>query len=297
MNWIKLGKIFEVHNQNDWLISHSAVPFVKHIRDNIFRIYFSVRNKDNQSQSSYFDFNLASMQIVNQLTKQPLMKPGANGDFDDSGVTLSCYCSANDMYYYMGWNLPENAPFDNQIGGSYLKNELLKKINNNPILGKCDKEPLSFGYPWVLKVKDTYYMWYDTNFSWIANDPKNYKFHLRSATSKDGIKWEKTYHTNIILRDNERSIARPCVIFEDGKFKMWYSIDVNGKYIMGYAESNNGLNWIRKDDDIGIHKSSEGWDCDEIEYPCVFNHNGKKYMLYNGNSYGKTGIGLAVLKN
>jgi hypothetical protein len=32
-----------------------------------------------------------------------------------------------------------------------------------------------------------------------------------------------------------------------------------------------------------------------VEYPYVFNHKGKKYMLYNGNSYGKNGFGYAVL--
>ena len=31
-------------------------------------------------------------------------------------------------------------------------------------------------------------------------------------------------------------------------------------------------------------------------YPYVFEYNDKLYMLYNGNGYGKTGIGLAVLE-
>jgi len=33
-----------------------------------------------------------------------------------------------------------------------------------------------------------------------------------------------------------------------------------------------------------------------IFYPFVFDHKGKRHMLYNGNDYGKTGIGLAVLE-
>jgi len=31
-----------------------------------------------------------------------------------------------------------------------------------------------------------------------------------------------------------------------------------------------------------------------IEYPYVFYHKEKRYMLYNGNGFGKTGFGLAV---
>jgi hypothetical protein len=47
----------------------------------------------------------------------------------------------------------------------------------------------------------------------------------------------------------------------------------------------------------GIGLSTEGWDSEMIEYPFVFDHNGDRYMLYNGNGYGKTGFGLAVLSH
>jgi hypothetical protein len=33
-----------------------------------------------------------------------------------------------------------------------------------------------------------------------------------------------------------------------------------------------------------------------IEYPFVFDHGGARYMLYNGNGYGRSGVGLAVLE-
>jgi hypothetical protein len=31
-----------------------------------------------------------------------------------------------------------------------------------------------------------------------------------------------------------------------------------------------------------------------IEYPFVFDHQGSRYLLYNGNNYGETGVGLAL---
>jgi hypothetical protein len=75
---------------------------------------------------------------------------------------------------------------------------------------------------------------------------------------------------------------------------MWYSY--RGKrYRIGYAESSDGLHWIRKDNETGIHVSRSGWDSKMIEYPFVFDHQGSRYLLYNGNDYGKTGIGLALL--
>jgi len=33
-----------------------------------------------------------------------------------------------------------------------------------------------------------------------------------------------------------------------------------------------------------------------ICYPYVFDHAGSRYMLYNGNGYGRTGFGIAILE-
>ncbi len=40
----------------------------------------------------------------------------------------------------------------------------------------------------------------------------------------------------------------------------------------------------------------DGWDSEMIDYPFDFDHKGHRYMLYNGNGYGKTGFWLAVLE-
>jgi hypothetical protein len=48
-------------------------------------------------------------------------------------------------------------------------------------------------------------------------------------------------------------------------------------------------------DAAGIDVSPDGWDSEMIEYPFVLDHKGERYMLYNGNGFGKTGFGLAVL--
>ncbi len=75
---------------------------------------------------------------------------------------------------------------------------------------------------------------------------------------------------------------------------MWYSYRGH-RYRIGYAESADGINWQRMDDAVGIDVSPTGWDSDMIEYPYVFDHGRRRYMLYNGDGYGKTGVGLAVL--
>ena len=81
---------------------------------------------------------------------------------------------------------------------------------------------------------------------------------------------------------------------------MWFSSRaLNGieTYRIRYAESRDGLNWERMDHLVGLDVSAEGWDSEMIEYPYVFDYEGKRYMLYNGNHYGATGIGMAVLED
>jgi hypothetical protein len=82
----------------------------------------------------------------------------------------------------------------------------------------------------------------------------------------------------------------------DGElFRMWYAYRGTA-YRIGYAESPDGLTWARKDGEAGITPSDSGWDSEMLCYPCVFDHAGERYMLYNGNGYGATGFGLAMLE-
>jgi hypothetical protein len=75
---------------------------------------------------------------------------------------------------------------------------------------------------------------------------------------------------------------------------MWYSYR-GDRYRIGYAESNDGVVWTRLDESAGIDVTGGAWDGDMIEYPCVVDVAGRRLMLYNGNEYGRTGIGLAEM--
>jgi hypothetical protein len=297
MKWDKLGLIFCPQSQFPWMNSHAALPVAVKLHGDLFRIFFSTRNQSGESSGAFLDFDLGLRKIVG-VSPDPVIQGGNLGLFDDSGISLSCYSESLNSFFYMGWCLPKKVPFSNQIGRAHFfdsKLEKLEKLSRMPIVGKCEHEPFSFGYPWVLKVQDKYFMWYDTNLQWRTNSLNDYRFELRVAVSTDGINWKKKFVNCIEMSDEERAIARPCVIFENGIFKMWYSVNKNGKYRLGYSESLDGIQWIRKDELVGIDVSTTGWDSDEIEYPFVFDHHGKRYMLYNGNSYGKTGFGLAIL--
>jgi hypothetical protein len=79
---------------------------------------------------------------------------------------------------------------------------------------------------------------------------------------------------------------------------MFYSIRTRSKgYRLGYAESKDGVTWQRRDDDVGIDVSADGWDSEMIAYASVVAHGDKVYMFYNGNNCGATGFGYAILRS
>lgn len=295
MMWKKLGAIFNVDGHKPWMSSHAALPLAKRLAGDIHRIYFSSRDGGNRSHGAYVDVDLTRPREALRVAETPVLKPGPAGSFDERGVSLSCYGDSG-LMYYLGWGAAEGVPFSNQIGAARMREPEFEKLAAPPVLGKCVKEPWTFGYPWVLKMGGVYHMWYETNSFWNREAPERTIFSLRFAESHDGVHWDKTGDDCLPLLGEERHASRPCVLFENGLFKMWYCVNVAGKYRLGYAESRDGRQWTRKDDEVGLLPSGEGWDGEEVCYPYVFDHAGERFMLYNGNSYGKTGFGLAKLK-
>jgi len=116
----------------------------------------------------------------------------------------------------------------------------------------------------------------------------------------NGIDWIRPNMSCIPPAFKYECTARPTVIKEGGIYKMWFTYrgsfdyrDGSESYKIGYAESDNAVDWIRKDSQSGIQLSESGWDSKMQTYPSVIENNGKKYLFYNGNGFGKTGIGLA----
>ena len=170
---------------------------------------------------------------------------------------------------------------------------MFRKHSRAPILDRGELDPFSLSYPWVLNEGSKWRMWYGTNLTW-GPKPEDMRHAIRYAESLDGIKWEPAERLCIPLRSEEHAVSRPCVIRWGGVYMMWYSVKGQA-YRLGYAVSDDGFEWERKDDQVGIDVSPTGWDSEMIEYPSTFAWEGKLYLLYNGNGYGKTGFGLAEL--
>lgn len=298
-HWRKIGLIYCPSGEKDWLHSHAAVPIAEHLEGDIFKIYFTSRNIKNESFTSYVLIDIRQPQKILEVSAKPIVTPGNLGEFDDSGAMSSWLTHHNGIryLYYIGWNLGVTVPFRNSLGLSVSKNnEQFTRYANGPILDRSKDEPHFVSSCCVIPGEDKWRMWYQSCTEWrLRNGQPEHRYHIKYAESSDGISWQRNGIVAIdYLDDSEYAICRPSVIHDFDRWKMWFS-HRGSSYKIGYAESKDGIVWDRLDERCEIDVSKTGWDSEMVEYPFVFDHAGSRYMLYNGNGYGKTGFGLAVL--
>jgi hypothetical protein len=215
-------------------------------------------------------------------------------------VLTSCVVHYDEkvFLYYTGWNRggSDHLWYGNiGLAISEDNGRSFKRVLPSPIIGRGEYDPCLVVSPCVLIDSGIWRMWYVSGFKWEKRGGRLHPYYdLKYAESKDGIEWKRQGLVCIGLHPGENNIARSCVIKERGIYKMWYSYDVGQGYRIGCGESTDGYLWNRMDDEVGIDVSPSGWDSEAIAYPWVFAHDATKYMLYNGNQFGKDGFGLAL---
>lgn len=307
MKWRKLGRIFEPNANFIWMQTHASVPFVGKIEGDQVKVFFSTRNTNQESSIGFLWFNIDTLEVM-EISSQPVLTKGEIGCFDDSGVMGCCVINTGnaERMYYIGWNLGVTVPFRNSIGiaESVDGGRVFAKPYMGPIMDRTKDEPHFVASNCVMHEGGIYKIWYLSCTGWFhdVNGKVMHRYHIKYAESPNGVDWDRKGLVAIDFRDRfEYAISVPRVIKEEsGLYRMWFSsraTEITDAYRIRYAESRDGINWIRKDDEVGIDVSAEGWDSEMIEYPFVFDHKGNRYMLYNGNGYGKTGFGLAILES
>lgn len=307
MVWEKKGKIFDINDLNkDWMETHTQLPIMHDYNEELIRLYFSTR-KSGKSLPAFVDLKKDTFEIVN-ISSKPLLELGKPGMFDDSGVMFSSLVKRDGQIYmyYIGWNQPRSVPYQNSIGLAISEDngDTFHKLAEGPLLGRSYTEPYFVASPNVIKIENVWVMYYLSCTEWLKGESKlEPKYNIKYAISDDGINWSTDKSQICINYKNEHeAIAQPCVIFHNGIYKMWYStrntldyrINKDNSYRIGYAESKDGFNWIRKDHEAGIHVSETGWDSEMLAYGNVFILDNQLLMFYNGNGFGQSGIGYAV---
>jgi hypothetical protein len=176
--------------------------------------------------------------------------------------------------------------------------ESFTRIQKTPILERSPQELFFRGGPFAIKEADKYKLWYVAGSEWIDIEGKDMPVYvLKYQESNRPEDWKDLGETCIDIEfDNEFGFGRPYYFRRANKSYLFYSIrDKKEGYVIGYAESDDGKAWIRKDNEIGISKSTGGFDSEMICYAALIEVKNKIYMFYNGNDFGRDGFAYAEL--
>ncbi|RKY15894.1 MAG: hypothetical protein DRP82_00525 [Planctomycetota bacterium] len=298
--WRKLGLVWGPDGKEWWAVSHAYLPTVDVLEDR-FRVYVSCWDKDRVGRLGYVEVDINDPTKVLYVTKEPVLDVGEPGTFDEKGVSPCCVVDMDGekRLYYFGWQRTQTVPYLLFCGLAVSRDggRTFKRFARVPILDRTDREPWLRSAVTILKEHNRLRMWYVAGLGWFRLGGKLVPtYNIRYAESEDGIVWHATGRVCIDFAcEDEFGFGRPWVVKDGQKYRMWYSIRSKTKpYRIGYAESDDGLQWTRRDDYVGIKSSAEGWDSEMICFPCVVKANGRWYMFYNGNGYGRDGFGVAV---
>ncbi len=313
--WKKLGRVFNPQDVKDknWLNDFAQAPSVL-VFDNFVRVYFSCRPKPDEkgqyvSYSAYVDLNRQNLFEVIKIAEKPILELGERGTFDEFGTyPTSVIRRGNEIIaYYGGWTRCESVPFNVAVGLAISKNngETFEREGSGPVLSYSTDEPFILSGPKIRRFNNKSYLFYIAGRKWLENNGKPEPvYKIRMAVSDDGVNWVK--HNKDLIKDKleeNEAQASPDVFFHNNKYHMFfcyrYGLNYRGKekgYRIGYAVSEDLVNWVRDDAKASIDVSEDGWDCEMISYPHVFELDNTIYMLYLGNQVGRYGFGLAELE-
>ncbi|HEY7187246.1 MAG TPA: hypothetical protein VH436_11905 [Vicinamibacterales bacterium] len=299
--WERLGRILSPDPAREWMATFVGPSFALARTDsNAIDIHVTGRDLQNRSRIGVMTFDLENSRPLD-ITPEPVFDLGTRGAFDENGVSYPWIVDADGtlFMYYVGWMPTVLTPFQNHIGlAARRPGDGWQRVSRAPILERTNEEFLSLGSVSVLREGARWRMWYTCFREWGSKpgDPKHV-YVIKYAESTDGIAWHRP---GIVCIDTqspaEYSIGRPSVLHLDGMYHMWFSYRGDA-YRIGYAVSQDGIEWRRCDHRAGLDPGVDAWERDSVCYSHVFIWRRALYMLYCGNHYGRDGLGLARFRS
>jgi hypothetical protein len=297
--WRKLGRVYQPVAKGPLLASHAANPVALHLDGDVFRVFYSGRDGQNRSSVGAVDIDIVQARVVQDHAGVQFAYGGPQTCHPD-GVSIGCHFRAGGLHrmLFMGWQIPNGGHWRGDIGQLQIAGDLsLHPVADDLFLGTdADFDPVSLSYPWVMQRGGLWHMWYGSTVTWQTENGEMLHV-INHATSEDGLHWQRHGQAVPHALGVAQAFSRPSVAEDADGLHMWFSYrsGTGQSYRIGYAHSVDGAGWVLALDRAGIDVSAQGWDSEMICYPYVFDHAGRRWMLYNGNGFGASGFGLAVL--
>ena len=129
----------------------------------------------------------------------------------------------------------------------------------------------------VLRIGDSYKMWY--------TGQAHGNSYIGYAESADGITFERIRTDPVLGPEHPwegESVMNPCVLFENGLYRMWYSAgETYEPNVLCYAESDDGVRWRKSPLNPILEKNpAKEYEQDRIGGCQILPHKELGYLLF-----------------
>lgn len=300
MKWIKKGLIYGANNNSEWM-NNSALQPTPIVLNDIIRVFVGFRDKNGVGRVGFVDVNADNPSEVINVSKKPCLDVGQPGCFDDNGVVPCAITKVEDklFLFYAGYNIGHHVRMTIFSGLAISENDGMSfyRQSNVPIMERTSEESLFRVIHTALKTPNGWRMYYGAGNHFICGKKKTLPvYEIQVLDSLDNLDLRNNGKKILSNQKDEYRIGRPYVVYENNIYKMFFCKGTEKiTYRLAYAESEDGINWIRKDEKLNLDLSENGWDSEMMAYPAYINYKGKRYLFYNGNNYGYDGFGYAEL--
>ncbi len=301
--FVKKGFIFKKSEGEGWWQSHSMAPTAI-IWNGVIRVYFGGWDDGPVSRITYMDLDPNDPSNVLAVHDSPVLDIGEDGMFDDNGV-FPGHASVIDgrvHLYYTGFQKGHKVAHYN-FGGLAVSSdgENFERVSKAPILDRKDEGLLVRAGQSVIKNGDIYKTVYSigSSFTFVGGkDRPTYDIAYQESLSHSDF---SSVGTKILSCDYEveHGLGRPQIIEIKNQLFVFYTrrlLDM--KYFIGCAAIDGLGNWVKNEDIFSeVTHSKDGFDSEMIYFPSVVfvPDSGRYFLFYNGNGFGKDGIGYLEL--
>lgn len=303
MKWTKKGLIYAPDGSRPWARHSAAQPTPLLLNDDIIRVFVGFRDEEGVTRLGYVDVASDDPGKVIKVSQKPVLDVGRPGTFDDNGVILGDVVRVGTelWLYYVGFQLVAKAKFlaFSGLAMSSDNGETFVRHSETPILDRTDEGLYIRAIHTVIREGDSWKAWYAAGSSWEIIEGKPFpNYHIRYVESPDGVRFPSAGKICVQPEPPEYRIGRPRVYRTGSGYEMFYTKGTTeGSYLPGYAHSADGITWTRADQDVGLAPSGAGWDSQALSYISVLLWHDRTYVFFNGNDYGRTGFGYAILES
>jgi hypothetical protein len=273
--------------------------FPRITKDGLLELLVSGRDAAGESRIGSMTFEWGDPPRLVHVS-DPLLDTGELGAFDMNGAGYPWLVEhdAVQRIFYVGWTrMGGDIPFRNQMGLAQRTREGVpfKRVSRASWFPATDREPIGTGSCSVDRLPNGLWRMLYVNFvAWDRDrDGVSHRYNVRQAFSSDGVTFDRdASDVAIELEGEEVAIGTPAPRLVGDAQEILFTARVDFYRLYSVAVTADGR-IQRQRTRLNIEAGS--WDQSMQAYPKLLRHDGRDWLFYCGDGYGRAGVGMVAL--